>query len=117
MAALPYPILFSIFSWSVLDRRCERGVIEASKERRLRMARITRLMHEVEVRHGKPLERLLVDMVNEFGLAGTAARLQTATGTGVSKATLGYWLLKLGINVRRIALAPDETITIKIRRV
>ena len=31
----------------------------------------------------------------------------------VSKATLGYWLLKLGINVRRVALAPGETLEVK----
>ena len=46
-------------------------------------------------------------MVNEKGLSGTAEDL------GVSKATLGYWLLKLGINVRRIALSPGETLEVK----
>ena len=46
-------------------------------------------------------------MVTAEGLSSTADRL------GVSKATLGYWLLKLGINVRRVALAPGETIEIK----
>lgn len=71
------------------------------------MVRKTRLMHEVEEKHGRALERLLPEMVNEFGLSDTAARL------GVSKATLGYWLLKLGINVRRVALAPGETLEVK----
>jgi len=37
----------------------------------------------------------------------------TAEELGVSKATLGYWLLKLGINVRRVALAPGETLEVK----
>ena len=46
-------------------------------------------------------------MVNEIGLSSTAETL------GVSKATLGYWLLKLGINVRRVALAPGETLEVK----
>ena len=31
----------------------------------------------------------------------------------MSKATLGYWLPKLGINVRRVALAPGETLEVK----
>ena len=55
----------------------------------------------------RTLERLLPEMVNEKGLSATADEL------GVSKATLGYWLLKLGINVRRVALAPGETLEVK----
>ena len=46
-------------------------------------------------------------MVTEQGLSRSAEQL------GVSKATLGYWLLKLGINVRRVALAPGETLEVK----
>ena len=46
-------------------------------------------------------------MVNEKGLSTTAAEF------GVSKATLGYWLLKLGINVRRVALSPGEAIEVR----
>ena len=53
------------------------------------------------------MERLLPEMVNEIGLSATAEEL------AVSKATLGYWLLKLGINVRRVALAPGETLEVK----
>ncbi|MCI0859819.1 MAG: hypothetical protein J4N81_13895 [Chloroflexi bacterium] len=64
-------------------------------------------MARVELEHQRPLERLLPEMVNEIGLSGTAEEL------GVSKATLGYWLLKLGINVRRVALAPGETLEVK----
>ena len=71
------------------------------------MARKTKLMASVEDKHQRPLERLLPEMVNEKGLSVTAYEL------GVSKATLGYWLLKLGINVRRVALAPGETIEVK----
>ena len=48
------------------------------------------------------------------GGIGCPARLSaTADELGVSKATLGYWLLKLGINVRRVALAPGETLEVK----
>ena len=46
-------------------------------------------------------------MVTELGLSATADELE------VSKATLSYWLLKLGINDRRVALAPGETLEIK----
>ncbi len=71
------------------------------------MARKTKLMRSVEDSHQRPLEKLLPEMVNEKGLSMTADEL------GVSKATLGYWLLKLGINVRRVALAPGETLEVK----
>ncbi len=71
------------------------------------MAKKTKLMARVENEHQRPLERLLPEMVNEIGLSSTAEKL------GVSKATLGYWLLKLGINVRRVALAPGETLEVK----
>ena len=71
------------------------------------MARKTKLRQRVERDHQRPLERLLPEMVNEVGLSATAEEL------GVSKATLGYWLLKLGINVRRVALAPGETLEVK----
>ena len=64
-------------------------------------------MQRVETEHQRPLERLLPEKVNEIGLSATAEEL------GVSKATLGYWLLKLGINVRRVALAPGETLEVK----
>ena len=71
------------------------------------MARKTKLMLRVEESHQRSLERLLPEMVNEKGLSVTANELR------VSKATLGYWLLKLGINVRRVALAPGETLEVK----
>jgi len=71
------------------------------------MARKTKLMKRVEDNYQRSLERLLPEMVNEIGLSDTAAELD------VSKATLGYWLLKLGINVQRVALAPGETIEVK----
>ncbi|MDA1216527.1 MAG: hypothetical protein O2812_06610 [Chloroflexi bacterium] len=71
------------------------------------MARKTRLMQLVEDRFHQPLERLLPELINEQGLSATAHSLD------VSKATLGYWLLKLGINVRRVALAPGESLEVK----
>ena len=71
------------------------------------MARKTKLMQRVEKEFSRPLENLLPEKVNEVGLSATAEEL------GVSKATLGYWLLKLGINVRIVALAPGETLEVK----
>lgn len=69
--------------------------------------RKTKKMTAVEDKFHQPLEKLLPEMVTEQGLSATADTL------GVSKATLGYWLLKLGINVHRIALGPGETAEIK----
>ena len=46
-------------------------------------------------------------------LADDSGTSEVAEELGVSKATLGYWLLKLGINVRRVALAPGETMEVK----
>ncbi len=71
------------------------------------MARKTKKMASVEDQFHQPLEKILPEMVTEQGLSATADQL------GVSKATLGYWLLKLGINVRRVALAPGETLEVK----
>lgn len=71
------------------------------------MTRKTRKMAAVEEKFHQPLEKILPEMVTDQGLSATAEHL------GVSKATLGYWLLKLGINVKRVALAPGETIEVK----
>ena len=64
-------------------------------------------MRGVEERYGRPLERLLPELYNELGLPGMSERL------GISKGTLWYWLLKFGVNVRRVALAPGESIEVK----
>jgi len=53
------------------------------------------------------LETLVPEMVNEHGLSHAADEL------GVSPATLGYWMLKMGIRYRRVALTADETIEVK----
>ncbi len=71
------------------------------------MTRKTKKMAAVEDKFHQPLEKLLPEMVTDQGLSATADHL------GVSKATLGYWLLKLGINVKRVALAPGETLEVK----
>ena len=71
------------------------------------MVRRTKLMRDVEQRYDKPLEKLLPAMYNEKGLPAMAAEL------GISKGTLWYWLLKFGINVRRVALAPGEELQVQ----
>ena len=69
--------------------------------------RKTKKMAAVEERFEESLEAMLPPMVTERGLSATAEEI------GVSKATLGYWLLKLGINVQRVALRPGETLEVK----
>jgi hypothetical protein len=69
--------------------------------------RMRERMQEVEQRFNRPLERLLPELINQKGLSATAEEL------GLKNATLNYWLLKLGISVRRVALAPGETLEIK----
>ena len=71
------------------------------------MRRKTKKMLRVEERYQQPLEKMLPPLVTDQGLSATAEEI------GVSKATLGYWLLKLGIDVQRVALAPGETIEVK----
>ncbi|MBI3743812.1 MAG: hypothetical protein HY261_05925 [Chloroflexi bacterium] len=71
------------------------------------MVRRTKLMQQVEARYNKPLEKLLPELYNEKGLPAMAAEL------GISKGTLWYWLLKFGINVRRVALAPGEELHVQ----
>ena len=68
--------------------------------------RKTKKMLAVEERIRQPLEKMLPEMVTEQGLTATADYL------GVSKATLGYWLLKFRIDVRRVALAPGDSLQI-----
>ena len=71
------------------------------------VTRKSKKMIEVENKFKQPLEDMLPQMVTEYGLTASADQL------GVSKATLGYWLLKLGINVRRVALVPGDSIEVK----
>ena len=68
--------------------------------------RKTKKMLAVEERFRQPLEKMLPEMVTEQGLTATADYL------GVSKATLGYWVLKFRIDVRRVALAPGDSLQI-----
>ena len=68
--------------------------------------RKTKKMMAVEEKFRQPLEEMLPEMVTEQGLTATADYL------GVSKATLAYWLLKFRIDVRRVALAPGDSLQV-----
>ena len=68
--------------------------------------RKTRKMLGVEAEQGERLEDLLPRLIDERGQSGAADYLD------VSKATVGYWLLKLGISIARVAVAPGDTLTI-----
>lgn len=72
-----------------------------------RRVRKTKLMRDVEERFQRPLERLLPDMVNQHGLSHAASEL------GISTPTMSYWMLKLGMSYRRVALTSQETIEVK----
>jgi len=72
--------------------------------------RKTKLMRGVEERYNQPLEKLLPRMYNEMGLPRMAEVL------GVSRSTVWYWLLRYGVDVRKVALAPGETLEVKTER-
>ena len=70
------------------------------------MANKSKLMLKVEEKFNQRLETLLPPMITSKGLTWTAKEI------GVTKATLNYWNLALGITVRRVALAPWEKLEI-----
>ena len=64
----------------------------------------------LEKKFKRDLEVIIPELVNEYGLSGAAKKL----GLGESgKSTLSYWMLKLGIQFRKVALAPGEIIEIR----
>jgi|TARA_B100000315_G_C14082588_1_gene365553 hypothetical protein len=72
-----------------------------------RAMRKSKLMRQVEERYHRPLEKLLPEMYNDMGLPGMAEEMD------ISRSTVYYWLLRFGISMQRIALAPDESIEVK----
>jgi len=72
--------------------------------------RRTKLRRGVEERYNQPLAKLLPRMYNEMGLPRMAEAL------GVSRSTVWYWLLRYGVDVRKVALAPGETLEVKTER-
>ncbi len=70
-------------------------------------AKKTKEMLKVEKKFKRELERIIPELVNDLGLTGAANELK------MGKSTLSYWMLKLGIQYRRVALGPGEIIEIK----
>ncbi len=68
--------------------------------------RMTRKMVLCQEKNSIDLARDLPALLNEKGLSRTAEQL------GISKATLGYWLLKLGIEIRRIAVSAGDRVEV-----
>lgn len=71
------------------------------------MYRTTTQMAAVERRYGQPLKQIIKRLVTEKGVSRAAEEL------GVSKATLGYWLLKCQLTVQRVVLEPGETVRVE----
>jgi len=69
--------------------------------------RKSKLMLKVEQERGDILENLIPELVNRMGKTGAADEL------GVSKATLGYWVLKLQLNDYHLMTRPGDTVEIK----
>ena len=59
-------------------------------------------MNQVQLEYGRPLEEILSELQNDRGATETCDTLN------ISKAKLGYWNLKCGIKVVRIAYQPIE---------
>ena len=64
-------------------------------------------MKRVETEHGEILETLIPRLINDYGMSATADQIN------VSKSTINYWCLKLGIEVRRVAMAPGRRLEIR----
>ena len=65
-------------------------------------------MNAVQLEYGRPLEEILSELQNERGASAPCDPL------GISKATLGYWNLKCGIKVIRVAYQPAEGEDVKV---
>lgn len=70
------------------------------------MARKTRKMKEVEKEFQRPLEELVPELISEHGLSEAAEIM------GLSKATLGFWELKLGYETRRVVVKINEEVPV-----
>lgn len=67
----------------------------------------TAKMLAAEEKLGMPLEKALPPLVTDNGFANTASKL------GISNATLGYWMMKCGIEIQRIAVGPRDVILVQ----
>lgn len=65
-------------------------------------------MKRLEAEYSRPLPEVLAELQNTLGIEETCKKLE------ISRATLGYWNLKCGVKVARIAYIPGkEEIVVK----
>jgi len=64
-------------------------------------------MLATEVRFNQPLETLIPQLINELG-----SQSAVADQLSISRATLCYWLLKLGVTVARVAVNDTQAVTV-----
>ncbi len=64
-------------------------------------------MKVVEADFGDTLEVILPRLIAKYG-----TQVEVAEHLGVSKATLAYWILKMGFRVERVLLKPDEIVKV-----
>ena len=69
----------------------------------------TPAMLEVEEARGERLEILIPRLINTIGLTATATEL------GISKSSVNYWCMKLGIIRQMVALVPGERVEVRGR--
>ena len=74
---------------------------------KLNRIRKTKKMLKAEAEIGMPIEDFLPERVTDVGLTAAAKEL------GVSKASLGYWMLRFGITTHFIAMGPGDEVTIR----
>lgn len=58
---------------------------------------MTRTMHEIEEREGRPIRDVLADLYAAHGKQARVAR-----ALGINQSTLSLWLLKLGLEQRTV---------------
>ena len=65
-------------------------------------------MKRLESEFERPLPEVLTELQNTIGIEETCKKLE------ISRATLGYWNLKCGIKVIRVAYQPAEGEEVKV---
>ena len=70
----------------------------------------TSAMLHVEEIKGERLEVLIPRLINSMGLSKAADEL------GISKSSINYWCMKLGIVRQLVALVPGERVEIRGKR-
>jgi hypothetical protein len=59
--------------------------------------RKSRMMLEVEEKHGEQIETLLPRLYNEMGFPAMVEEL------GINRSTLWYWFVKIGMRIEKVA--------------